>query len=240
MIKIQAIMPMRNEDDIVFWTVAKLISQGIDVLVLDNHSTDSGVADVINAGARVERWGSPSYFSEAEKNDTVLNAIRASDADWIIYHDADEVFRSPVAGESYRAFVERVAASGATAINHTSRQYSPVDDNFERGDPESYFKHWVTEESLGFHGFRQERTFKRHPEVSTATCLHTIDFPGKILASEEGIRKHYPIRSQRHGMKKVFTERYGRSVDNTFTQYRRYLTAPNFLYDLADPRLQHD
>lgn len=239
-LKILAIMPVRNEDDIVYWAVKRLTDQGIDVLMLDNYSTDASAADAANAGATIKAFGKPERFSEHEMNDAILREARNSDADWIITHAADEIYCSPVAGESYRAFIERTDAAGFNCINHQSQQYSPVDESFKRGDLEPHFKHWVTEESLGFFGFRQERTFVRRPDLRTDTCLHTITFEGKTVSPEEGIRKHYPIRSTTQGLRKLFTERYGRSVDNTFVQYRRYLTDPTFIWDVANPLLHHD
>jgi glycosyltransferase involved in cell wall biosynthesis len=238
-IKILAIMPVRNEEEIVYWAVEKLVRQGIDVLMLDNHSTDSSAAEALRAGARVKLWGNPHTFSEVEMNETVLREARESDADWIIFHCADEVFLSQ-SDESYRALIERMHASGYNCINHRTQQYVPLDDSFVKGDMEERFKYWVSEESLGFFGYQQERAFIRHDELSTPSHLHTIDFPGKRVADELGLRKHYPILGQTHGMRKLFVERFGRSVDNTFTQYKRYKDDPNFLFSPDDPRLHSD
>lgn len=239
-------MPVYNEDDIVYWSVRKYIKQGIDVLALDNHSNDSTANEAARAGATVETFGSEGHFSEVEMDNLVIRKASQSGYDWTIFAAADEVYCPPTADETYRTFVERADAAGANVINHYTHQYVPTDETFVRGDYEQHFRHWLTEDDLGLVGYRQERTFKPRVGMYSTTFMHTVDFDGKVLFGEIGIRKHYPIRSTWHGMKKLFGERFGRSIDNSFTQYLKYNEqhregkTPQFIYSEGDPLLRHD
>jgi len=235
--KILAIMPVYNEDDILRWIIEKLVAQRIDVLVLDNHSTDSSHDAAVNAGARVEMFGREFDFDDAELTDEVMTRSCVSDADWIIVHSADEVFRSPALDESYRAFIERADAAGANVIDHNTRLYVPTDNVFKYGDPEEFFRYWVSENAEGFGTHTQERTFKPHASLRSETFLHSVIRDDKTVFAERGLRKHYTVRSGNHAIRKHH-ERKTRFRDSGEYFYRR--REPMAIWSLHNKELQYD
>lgn len=217
---IQAIIPAHNEGDILYWIVSKLVSQGIGVTVLDNHSTDNSAAEAARAGATVTLWGRKDAFDDGEMADGVLSLARASGADWTLFNAADEVFRSPVAGESYAQFLSRADAAGANVIEHTVEWHVPTDESFSCGDPEEAFPHWIDLDTAGINMRQFQRAFKPNASISTDSYMHTITCDDKTIFAETGVLKHYTYRSTAHAAAK-HNERMLRYGAQAGTFYRK-------------------
>jgi predicted nucleic acid-binding Zn-ribbon protein len=245
--RVVAIVAAYNEADIIAQVAADLIAQGIDVYVLDDGSTDGtaaaveplvgrGVIAVEPLRARTAVEGDRFDWTRILERKTAL--AREIDADWFIHHDADEFRESPWAGVPLRDAIARVDAAGFNAIDFASFDFWPTHDRFRPGDDvRAAFTH-VAERAP--YDRVQVRAWKR---TSAAVNLassggHDAQFAGRRVFPLRFISRHYPIRGQAHGMRKVMQERVGRFRDEErargwHVQYDALQHTPSFVRDPA-------
>jgi hypothetical protein len=126
-------------------------------------------------------------------------------ADWYLHTDADEVRSSPWRGVSLRDALFRVERSGFNAVDHTTLDFRPIDNDYPSGaNLEAYFPYY----SFGM--YDQVKTWKAtDARVFLAKAGHQAWFAGRRVYPYNFLYKHFPIRSQAHGERKV-TERLAR------------------------------
>jgi hypothetical protein len=200
-----------NEADILPYTLRHLIEQGIGVYVIDNWSTDGsdqiarefplvGFERFPESGDCMYRWRRLLHRVE------VLAAT--SRASWCIHHDADEIRRSPKAGESLLEALERMDGQGYNAADHRVICFHPTDDLYTC-DPERHFSHY-SEDGVD-NRLPHVKAWKNVGPVSLMRSGgHQAEFEGRRVSPERLVLKHYPIRSSEQGARKVLTERMPR------------------------------
>jgi glycosyltransferase involved in cell wall biosynthesis len=216
--RVAAVMAFFNEADVVVPAAEKLLAQGVEVYLIDNWSTDGSYEAVAQElGPRLaglERFpadGPAESFdlhSLLSRKEQVARTLRA---DWFIHCDADEIRESPWPGVPLRDAIYRVEREGFNAINHTVLEFHPVDNGFRPGtDFEDYFRYF----SFAAHGshFIQVKTWKNsgQPFSLADRAGHQVTFEGRRVYPYKFLVKHYPVRSQEHGRRKVFGERRAR------------------------------
>lgn len=213
-----SIIATYNEGDIIYHSLRRLIDQGIGVYLIDNWSTDDSEAQIkpllgrgIVGYEKFPKSGPSPYFSLRQQLERKEEVAQALEAQWIIHQDVDEIRDSPWPGVSLKEGLERVTREGYNCINHTVLRFRPTDNGFPyRGDMERYFKHFTFERHPAF--LSQTKAWLRTP---SKLCLassggHSVEFEGKRVYPIHFILKHYPVRSQAHGERKVLAERNGR------------------------------
>ena len=220
--RVLAIISTYNEADIIEPVLEHLIENGVEVYLLDNRSTDDTVQ-------RARRWlghgllGIEDFPQSQDPNgpDQVSwNAILSRKVevaheipvDWYIHHDADEIRESPWPGCSLRNGIRWVDELGFNAIDFRVLNFPPVDSVFEVGlDPKEHFMRF---EEAAEYDRVQIKCWKAHRDVTLEGGGHEVSFPGREVFPVRFILRHYPIRSQGHGIRKVFGERKTRFVDS--------------------------
>jgi glycosyltransferase involved in cell wall biosynthesis len=207
-----AFICVRNEEDILPWTLRHLVDQGIGVHIIDNWSTDRSV-EIAREFPLVgfERFpvdGDSGRFAWAQLLRRVEELAAESAAQWCILHDADEIRRSPRTGEAMIEALERIDREGYNAADHRLLYFHPVDDLY-RGDPESHFAYFS---EVGVDNrLPHIKAWKNGGRVSLADSGgHEAVFPGRKVYPEKLILKHYPIRSREQFERKVLHERIPR------------------------------
>lgn len=218
--RVLAVVPTYNEEDIIGQTLQYLISQGIEVHLLDNWSTD---ATVERAAAfegrglqRIERFpqDGPARTYDLEQILRRVEEISAHStwAHWVMLHDADERRSSPWRGMTLRDALWHVERSGFSCIDHVTLNFWPTDDSFlpERSELEAHFRYFEFSNHPGH--FHQRRVWRRCGEKVTlaASAGHDVAFAGRRVYPYKFLLKHYPIRSRAHGERKVLLERVRR------------------------------
>jgi hypothetical protein len=217
--RVVAIVAAYNEGDIIEQVVADLVAQGVDVYALDDGSTDD-TADVIErfVGRGVlalERRraanGAPSDgFDWARILQRKSEIARELDADWFIHHDADEFRESPWRGMALRDAVARVDAAGYNAIDFLSLDFWPIHDQLRAADDvRESFTHYTVSAPYDRVQIRCWKKTDRAVDLASSGG-HDAQFPGRHVFPIRFISRHYPIRSQAQGVRKVFVERRGR------------------------------
>jgi len=186
--------------------------------VLENWSTDATYELIKELGTQlpvtVERYpadGPSKHFEWGAMLARMEGLSREIEANWFIRRGADEVLMSPWPSVSYRDALYLLDRAGFNCVDHTVINFHPVDDGFEAGaDHEAYFRHF----RFGRHGadFEQRKTWKNsgQPIAMADSGGHDLPFAGRRIYPFKFLLKHYPVRSQGHGEKKVFRERKAR------------------------------
>jgi glycosyltransferase involved in cell wall biosynthesis len=221
---IVALIAAHNEADVIAQVVEDLIRQGIQVYLLDDASTDGTVAAVEPFRGRglvgIERYPGESGAPGAAADVFGLEAIvrrkealaRELDARWFISHDADEFRESPWPGVPLADAIRHVDAAGFNAIDFELLDFWPTHDRFRAGDDVRLaFRHYT----LGRPWDKlQIRCWKKLdvPLDLASSGGHEASFPGRRVFPLRFLLRHYPIRGQAHGERKVLRERLPRFV----------------------------
>jgi hypothetical protein len=228
--RIIAIIAAYNEGDIIAAVIGHLVENGIDVYLLDDHSTDDTVAEAgrwLGRGLlHIEHFSpgpptgpapaaatSPPYDWTAilRRKEELAQELAA---DWFMHHDADEIRESPLPGLTLKEAIRWVDSLGYNCIDHVVLNFPPTDDGFRQGDdPRSYFRYF--EESDEYDRV-QLKTWRKTPQAVTlaASGGHQAEFEGRRVFPLPFLLRHYPVRGQTHGARKVFRERKGRFLEH--------------------------
>jgi glycosyltransferase involved in cell wall biosynthesis len=235
-LRVLAIVNVYNEADIIGETIHHLLRQGIDVLAVDNWSTDDSPAQLAalaaaNPRVRVVRFpAAPSAQYEWKPLlENVETEAAASGYDWIIHNDADELRYAPWPGCTLQAALARVDALGYNAVDFTVADFRYLSDDAEvEGGMEERLRWFEFGRRPGH--FVQIKAWRQIPGERHALASsggHAIDRPGRRVFPLKFLVKHYPLRSNEQAWRKIHRDRLPRVVDERealgwHTQYDRY------------------
>jgi Glycosyl transferase family 2 len=227
--RIVALVSAFNEADIIGPVLDHLWGSGIEAYLIDNESTDDTVAI---AGERLGRGllgietlarDGGGRVSWQRILDRKLELSRELGADWYLHHDADEIRESPWPGVTLGDAIRAVDRLGYNAIDFRVLNFRPVDDAFQPGDdPGEHFQHW--EDPAEYDRMQRKAWKAGFADVVLDGGGHDVTFPDRRLFPQRFLLRHYPIRSQAHGERKVLHERKDRfSADElTMGWHRQY------------------
>src|SRR5690348_16787952 len=102
MMRIVALLTVRNEELYLARCLEHLIANGVDVCVIDNGSTDATpriAAQFLGRGViRIDTIPFTGAFAILPILQNEERLAAEIDADWFMHHDADEIRESPDAG----------------------------------------------------------------------------------------------------------------------------------------------
>lgn len=216
-LSIVAIVAAYNEEDIIGAAVRALVDDGIKVYFIDHQSTDDTLAEVERirhksiigietfpsagpAGTQKHRF---TWEAILKRKEAIAESL---DADWFIHHDADEFRESPWPNETLLAGISRVDAAGFNAIDFEVLNFRPT---AEDGKAEDIRNRMLFHEPAGAWDRVQIKCWKKtaHPISLAASGGHNVEFAGRRVCPVRFLLRHYPIRSQSHGERKVLLER---------------------------------
>ena len=226
--RVVAIIAAFNEGDIISPVIGHLVENAIDVYLIDNHSTDDTIEQArpwLGRGLlKIESFPHNSVAQTAGAFDWSAILQRKEElakqlcADWFIHHDADEIRESPWPGLTLGEAIRWVDSLGYNCIDFRVFNFLPIDDGFRQGDdPRAYFAFY--EEGADFDKL-QLKCWKAGPmSVSLVPSGgHDVAFEGRRIFPIPFLLRHYPIRGQAHGLKKVFLERKARLLEREHSQ----------------------
>lgn len=243
-----AIIAAYNEADIIGQVVGDLISQGVGVYVLDHGSTDgtaAALAPYLGHGLlAIEPFprdpsdrAAASRFAWADILHRKEELTRELDATWFIHHDADEFRETPWIGVSLADGIRAVDAAGYNAVDFAVLNFWPVHDGFKPGD--DVMKAFPYYEDGAPFDRIQIRCWKKSdaPVDLASSGGHEAQFPGRTVFPIRFVLRHYPVRSQAHGRRKVFLERIPRflTVERDRGWHVQYDAFPEGMTFIRDP-----
>ena len=214
--KILAIINVYNEEDIVLETVEHLLTQGVDVYIYDDNSTDktfellqkkyqSDTRVIIKKRSEL----SQDYDWEFLLKHTEEIA-QELEYDWFMHYDADEFRYSPWDSVSLQEAVTFIDSLGYNAIDFTVLDFRflpdiKIESNFE-------------ENILAYEFGRREGHFtqiKLWKKQTQKVDLHSSGgheaiFSNRKIYPVKFLTKHYPLRNMQQLQKKVFQDRASR------------------------------
>jgi hypothetical protein len=208
--RVTALIAAHNEEDVVGQVVRDLVEQGIGVYLIDHGSTDGTRAEGEKAaGGRlvgVERLDVEGFSLQAIL-ERKAQLARELDSTWFINQDADEFRESPWLDGNLLEAIRRVDAFGYNAIDFEVLNFWPTHDRFRKGD--DVRAAFPLYERGGTFDRLQIRCWKRPdgPLDLLSSGGHEAAFEGRRVFPLRFLLRHYPIRGQAHGERKVFQER---------------------------------
>lgn len=254
--KIIALVAAHNEADIICCVIEDLIRQGVEVYLIDNYSKDDTVAraqEWLGKGLiHIERFPYDAGYPEENKDKYIWTDILRRkeelavtlDADWYIHHDADEFREAPLPFMSLAAGIRMADILGFNAIDFALLNFRPTDNSFAPGgDVRESLRsfEWGEEfNSLQIKAWKNTGS----PVDLTTHAGHSVLFPGRLIFPLKFILRHYPIRSQQHGLQKVLKQRKTRFSQEERNKgwhlhYDAVQEDTNFLYDVAQLQQYH-
>jgi SAM-dependent methyltransferase len=213
-----ALMCVHNEADVIEGTIRHLVEEGLDIYLLDNWSTDGTreIAERFLGGgvAAIEpypREGPAEHHDLAGVLKRFEELTAELSTDWFLHVDADERRRTPWDGVTLLDGFHFVDRCGFNCIDHTTVEFHLTDDGFAAdGGLEGRFRAFDFGQFSAH--FLQLKAWKKLgvPIDLASTGGHDTRFEGRRVYPYKFLLKHYPIRSQAQGRRKVFTERRGR------------------------------
>jgi glycosyltransferase involved in cell wall biosynthesis len=249
-ISVIAIIAAHNEDDVIYHVIEDLIKQGVFVYLIDHCSTDNTIQEAskwLGKGLiHIEHFPEDAGYSKANKTRYIWKDMLKRkeelalnlNTDWFINHDADEFRESPWPALSLHAAIKVVDNLGYNAIDFELLNFRPIDNLFEPGtDVRNSLKYF--ERSEDFNKIQIKAWKKQYTRVDLQSSGgHEVMFEGRKVFPVKFVLRHYPIRSQLHGKKKVFQERKNRYIQHELNcgwhqQYNEITENHNFLSDKA-------
>jgi glycosyltransferase involved in cell wall biosynthesis len=200
--RVVALLGVRNEELYLERCIKHLISQGIDVCIIDNDSTDrtSEIArSFLGRGViAVNRCPYPGYYDWRgilRHKETLSYDI---DADWFIHHDGDEIREAPVRYRHLKEAMLDVDRKGFNAINFNEFVFVPTDnkESFEGKDYVKEMKYYYFFQPTAKH--RVNAWKKTKPINLVDSGGHSADFEDRRLFPEVFILRHYLALSRNH------------------------------------------
>lgn len=222
-VRVVALIAAYNEEDIIGQVVGHLVEEGIDVYLIDHSSTDRTVEAVrpyLGRGLmKIERYPEdvlPAGLDAAQSawSEGILRRKEQLglelDADWFIHHDADELRESPWDGVSLRDAISRVDDLGYTAIDFKLLEFIPTHDEFRGGDDlRAAFPYYREPDEKNLVQVKCWKKVAKQVDL-VSSGGHDVSFDGRRVFPVRFLLRHYPIRSQSHGQRKVLRERLPR------------------------------
>jgi hypothetical protein len=211
-----AIVAAFNEEDVIAEVLEALVDDGVRVYFLDDQSTDQTLAIAerfrgrgvigIESLPHVDPNGRHVFAWERILRRKEELAARL-DADWFIHHDADEFRESPWRGLGLADAIRHVDAAGYNAIDFDVLDFRPTPADPPE-EPSVRRRLQFYDAPRPFDRL-QIKCWKRTgtPVDLRSSGGHEAQFPGRAVFPLPFLLRHYPIRSQAHGERKVFRER---------------------------------
>jgi len=211
-LRILGLMAVYNEDDILEQTILHSLSQGIELIILDNGSTDQSF-DIASAYQRKGVLCVRHLYTETYRWAFLLSTLcewaHEFHADWGMLIDADTFLESSEVGVSLRQGIENEARGGYNVIKFNQFEFWPTSlDPLNEIDIRKRIKYYT------FNDDRHESCWLHVPGVDISKeGGHTVFFPSGIekrVSPTRFVMRHYKIRSYEQGLKKVYKDRLPR------------------------------
>lgn len=220
--RVVAIIAAYNEADIIGQVIRHLAAQGVAVYLLDDGSNDDTVREAeayVGRGViAIERLqpDQPAGTETARRFDweAMLGrkelAARTLAVDWFIHHDANEFRESPWPNVTLADAIGHVDACGYNAIDFQLFNFWPTT---EHGDREGDVCDTLTSYEAGESWNRVQIKCWNNlgaPVDLASSGGHEARFAGRNVFPVRFVLRHYPVRSESHGQRKVFVDRLPR------------------------------
>lgn len=206
--KIIGMIPVYNDDDIIKEIIEYYLSQGLDLVILDNGSSDKTYEickSFLGKGVlKLITFHTSNYIS---KWDSILRTLYdialEQTPDWIVKIDSDEFLESGLEGLNLRDAIIQVDNEGCNFIQFDRFDFFMTDDNNESSKSIKKKLPYYS-----YHGDYLYRAWKYYPgvRVEAFAFVHFPTFPDEIkykIYPRKFVMRHYPFRTREQTEKKI-------------------------------------
>jgi len=237
--KIIGMLPVYNDEDVIQEVLEHLISQGLELVVLDNGSTDKTFEickKFLNHGVlELHQYkASGTYLSQWH---TILRmlydmALRQS-PDWIIRSDSDEILESGKKNLTLKEAITQADKEGNNLIQFNRFDFFMTDNDNDNAKS--------IKEKLCYYSYDGDylyRTWKYIPGITIGYHGgHLPIFPDEVkykVCPRKFVLRHYPFRSKEQVEKKKANRKRGINEKNGYatgqiTQINKLKKAPSIV-----------
>jgi hypothetical protein len=206
-LRIVAMIQAYNERRFIAPCIEHLRTQGVDVYLIDNESTDDTVAiaerylgkGVIGIES-LPRAGGFELKQQCRRQEELAADL---DADWLIHHDVDEMRVSPTRGQTLAEAIREADEAGFNAIDFIEFAFVPTLEASDHDHPSfaltmrSYypFRPWVPHRLNAWK--RQDE-----PVELESSAGHVVGFPGLQVSPRPLFMRHYLFLNVEHALDK--------------------------------------
>ncbi|HEX9785389.1 MAG TPA: glycosyltransferase family 2 protein [Opitutaceae bacterium] len=215
MIRILAILCIRDEAIHMRRCLDHLVASHLDVFLIDNGSSDGsrGIASEYlgNGVVAIEELAWGGTFSLSDQLNAKRRIAADCDYDWIVHVDADEWLCPPNKGQSLHDAIAQADAAGYNCINFHEIVFVPLpDEDFFQPHYELEMRHYYFYQPRYP---RLQRAWKRCSGLdSTLTGGHLLAGSDLKLYPTDFFLRHYIALSERHARAKYVARTFS-SVD---------------------------
>lgn len=211
--KVLAIVHVYNEEDVVRKVTEYLLTQGLDVYLVDNWSSDSSysiITDLVREHEgkvfceRFPQEGPTDYYDWYHQLQRSEELSYQLDYDWYIHYDADEYRISPWKDVTLRDAIHYIDSLGFNLIENTVIDFKIT----EKNDESIFMKDtWFDFGHRATH-FEQIKTWKKCSFVDLKSSGgHAARVENPKIFPLKFLNRHYPLRSYGQAQKKIFVDR---------------------------------
>jgi len=211
-LKIVGMIPVYNEVDIVGQVIEHLTEQGVNLVMVDNGSTDGSFEVIRRYLGRgvlsVERLATEKFEMSLLWR-RLHKMMLEHEPDWTFRCSADEFLESPYRGLTLAKAIQLEAERGHNLIQFNNFEFFPTEKDCD--DPEIDVRKRLRYYS--WHDDNQYLCWKVHPNMNPEKSVHENGFADGTNANvspNKFVLRHYKIRSYEHGLRKIFHERLPR------------------------------
>ena len=158
-----AIICVRNEAKHIHRAINDFVSQGIDVVIIDNGSTDKTLqicSEFLGNGLLfINHMSWEGEFNLSHQLEMKDRFVRNLNHDWVIHADADEWVHSSVKGETLLEGITRLSKYGFNVINFEEFVFLPAQG--EEYNLDNYKKEFLNYYYFSPHKQRLMRAWNR-------------------------------------------------------------------------------
>lgn len=235
---ISAIICARNEATYLVSIVPYLESEGVELVLIDNESTD-GTQDLFTKNkysniVDVVHLPYSGVFDLTEQLQVKSEVVERLGADWIIHQDADEILQSPTNWGGLRRNIEAADAEGFNVLNFNELVMLPVDpgvDDILNNNANYYF--------FEPRPLRLMRAWKRSALLRNGgSGGHILEGEDIAIYPQRMILKHFIVRSQAHALKKFLDRKFSSTdINRGWHRNRRNFSVDNLSIPIHGPWL---
>jgi len=210
-LSICALIAVRNEFQYLRILLPLLAGQKIDVVIIDNESTDKSrelySALMGKPILAVESLPYRGFFSLSEQLSTKHTLCKTINHDWVIHQDADEILEHCKPGLTLRDAIQEADRHGYNALNFEEFVFlpEPGSDYCSRNYYSELLRYYFFEP----HENRLNRAWKLSSQLSnTAVGGHNLRGNNLLISPTNHILRHYIVLSQNHARSKYLNRSF--------------------------------
>jgi glycosyltransferase involved in cell wall biosynthesis len=236
-----AIIVARNEAQYLRYLLPSLAKQEIDVMIIDNDSTDESRELYSrysnNPVIYLDTLPYHGFASLTDRLGKKQEFFRNCSHDWIVHHDADEIIEHEKPGLSLRDAIEEADEAGYNALNFEEFVFlpEPGSDYFNRNYYEEMRRYYFFKPSSQ----RLNRAWKNIPGISNfKSGGHKLQGENLRFSPENHLLRHYIVLGQQHAYTKYLHRTYDpRDLAMGWQGNRLNFTAQNLILPCDNPNI---